>query len=40
MDIYNFMTLVDENTTRYCWFQMRNFAPGERLRHGSALTSG
>jgi len=29
MDSYNFMTPVDENTTRYYWFQMRNFAPGD-----------
>lgn len=27
MDSYNFMTPVDERTTRYHWFQMRNFAP-------------
>jgi phenylpropionate dioxygenase-like ring-hydroxylating dioxygenase large terminal subunit len=27
MDSYNFMTPIDENTTRYYWFQMRNFAP-------------
>jgi vanillate O-demethylase monooxygenase subunit len=25
MDSYNFMTPVDENRTRYFWFQMRNF---------------
>jgi len=30
MDSYNFMTPVDENHTRYFWFQMRNFAPGDR----------
>jgi vanillate O-demethylase monooxygenase subunit len=29
MDSYNFMTPVDENHTRYYWFQMRNFAPGD-----------
>jgi phenylpropionate dioxygenase-like ring-hydroxylating dioxygenase large terminal subunit len=29
MDSYNFMTPVDEHTTRYYWFQMRNFAPGD-----------
>ena len=29
MDSYNFMTPIDENTTRYFWFQMRNFAPGD-----------
>ena len=29
MDSYNFMTPVDENTTKYYWFQMRNFAPGD-----------
>jgi phenylpropionate dioxygenase-like ring-hydroxylating dioxygenase large terminal subunit len=27
MDSYNFMTPVDENTTRYFWFQLRNFSP-------------
>ena len=27
MDSYNFMTPVDEDNTRYYWFQMRNFAP-------------
>ncbi len=29
MDSYNFMTPIDENSTRYYWFQMRNFAPGD-----------
>ena len=29
MDSYNFMTPVDENSTRYFWFQMRNFAPND-----------
>lgn len=29
MDSYNFMTPVDENTTKYYWFQMRNFAPND-----------
>lgn len=29
MDSYNFMTPVDENTTKYYWFQMRNFAPDD-----------
>jgi len=29
MDSYNFMTPVDENQTRYFWFQMRNFAPDD-----------
>ncbi len=29
MDSYNFMTPIDENTTRYYWFQMRNFAPDD-----------
>jgi phenylpropionate dioxygenase-like ring-hydroxylating dioxygenase large terminal subunit len=29
MDSYNFMTPIDENNTRYYWFQMRNFAPGD-----------
>ena len=27
MDSYNFLTPVDEHTTRYFWFQMRNVAP-------------
>ena len=26
MDSYNFMTPIDANTTKYYWFQMRNFA--------------
>jgi vanillate O-demethylase monooxygenase subunit len=29
MDSYNFMTPVTENQTKYYWFQMRNFAPGD-----------
>ena len=29
MDSYNFMTPIDDNTTRYYWFQMRNFAPND-----------
>jgi vanillate O-demethylase monooxygenase subunit len=29
MDSYNFMTPVDAHSTRYFWFQMRNFAPGD-----------
>jgi phenylpropionate dioxygenase-like ring-hydroxylating dioxygenase large terminal subunit len=29
MDSYNFMTPIDENVTKYYWFQLRNFAPGE-----------
>jgi vanillate O-demethylase monooxygenase subunit len=29
MDSYNFMTPVSEGMTRYFWFQMRNFAPGD-----------
>jgi len=27
MDSYNFMTPMDQDRTRYYWFQMRNFAP-------------
>jgi phenylpropionate dioxygenase-like ring-hydroxylating dioxygenase large terminal subunit len=27
MDSYNFMTPIDEDHTRYFWFQMRNFSP-------------
>lgn len=30
MDSYNFITPVDENTTRYFWFQMRNFSPNDQ----------
>ena len=29
MDSFNFLTPVDETTTRYFWFQMRNVAPGD-----------
>lgn len=29
MDSYNFMTPVDEKTTRYYWFQVRNVYPGD-----------
>ena len=29
MDSYNFMTPVDENQTKYYWFQIRNFAPND-----------
>ena len=29
MDSYNFMTPIDDRHTRYFWFQMRNFAPGD-----------
>jgi vanillate O-demethylase monooxygenase subunit len=29
MDSYNFMTPVDEKTTHYFWFQLRNFAPND-----------
>ncbi len=29
MDSYNFMTPIDENRTRYYWFQMRNFSPDD-----------
>jgi phenylpropionate dioxygenase-like ring-hydroxylating dioxygenase large terminal subunit len=28
MNSYNFMTPVDEHSTRYYWFQLRNFEPG------------
>ncbi len=27
MDSYNFITPIDDETTRYFWFQMRNFSP-------------
>ncbi|HEY0519878.1 MAG TPA: aromatic ring-hydroxylating dioxygenase subunit alpha [Ilumatobacteraceae bacterium] len=30
MDSFNFLTPVDETTTRYFWFQMRNVAPNDR----------
>jgi vanillate O-demethylase monooxygenase subunit len=29
MDSYNFMTPIDEKTTKYFWFQIRNFAPDD-----------
>lgn len=29
MDSYNFLTPVDESTTRYFWFQLRNFSPDD-----------
>jgi phenylpropionate dioxygenase-like ring-hydroxylating dioxygenase large terminal subunit len=29
MDSFNFLTPVDETTTRYFWFQMRNIAPDD-----------
>lgn len=29
MDSYNLMTPIDANNTKYYWFQMRNFAPGD-----------
>jgi phenylpropionate dioxygenase-like ring-hydroxylating dioxygenase large terminal subunit len=39
MDSYNFMTPIDENTTRYFWFQTRNFAPGDAAVSASFATS-
>ncbi|MGB7260424.1 MAG: aromatic ring-hydroxylating dioxygenase subunit alpha [Albidovulum sp.] len=30
MDSYNFMTPIDESTTRYYWFQTRNMHPGDK----------
>ena len=30
MDSYNFLTPVDEHTTRYFWFQLRNFSPDDQ----------
>lgn len=39
MDSYNFMTPVDENTTRYFWFQMRNFAPDDAAVSQTFATS-
>jgi vanillate O-demethylase monooxygenase subunit len=29
MDSFNFLTPIDETTTRYFWFQMRNVAPDD-----------
>lgn len=29
MDSYNFLTPIDEKTTRYFWFQLRNFSPDD-----------
>lgn len=29
MDSYNFLTPIDDSTTRYFWFQMRNFSPDD-----------
>lgn len=29
MDSYNFLTPIDEKTTRYFWFQLRNFSPND-----------
>lgn len=39
MDSYNFMTPVDENRTRYFWFQMRNFAANDEEVSKSFATS-
>ena len=39
MDSYNFITPVDEGTTRYFWFQMRNFAPGDEAVSRAFATS-
>jgi len=30
MDSYNFITPVDADHSRYFWFQMRNFSPGDQ----------
>ncbi len=30
MDSYNFLTPIDQDHTRYFWFQMRNFAPEDQ----------
>ena len=29
MDSYNFLTPIDEKSTRYFWFQLRNFSPND-----------
>ena len=39
MDSYNFMTPIDENHTRYFWFQMRNFAPNDEAVSKQFATS-
>jgi phenylpropionate dioxygenase-like ring-hydroxylating dioxygenase large terminal subunit len=39
MDSYNFMTPVDAHRTRYYWFQMRNFAPGDERVSEAMATS-
>lgn len=39
MDSYNFMTPIDENTTKYYWFQMRNFAPDDAKISAEFATS-
>ena len=39
MDSYNFMTPVDENQTKYYWFQMRNFAPDDAEVSGKFASS-
>lgn len=31
MDSYNFLTPIDENQTRYFWFQLRNFSPEDEV---------
>ncbi|MCX5592283.1 aromatic ring-hydroxylating dioxygenase subunit alpha [Alcaligenes endophyticus] len=30
MDSYNLLTPIDENSTRYFWFQLRNFSPNDQ----------
>jgi len=30
MDSYNLLTPIDENRTRYFWFQLRNFSPDDQ----------
>lgn len=39
MDSYNFMTPIDEDTTKYYWFQMRNFAPDDPVISAQFATS-
>lgn len=39
MDSYNFMTPIDENHTRYYWFQMRNFSPDDARVSAEFATS-
>jgi phenylpropionate dioxygenase-like ring-hydroxylating dioxygenase large terminal subunit len=39
MDSYNFLTPIDERTTRYFWFQLRNVAPDDEIVSQQLATS-